>query len=59
MFGLFKRKSKREKLEERFKKLMQEWHELSSVNRAASDKKYAEAQDIAKLINALKHETAS
>jgi hypothetical protein len=48
MLGLFKRKSKLEKLEEKFKKLMREWHALSSVNRAASDSKYAEAQNIAK-----------
>ncbi|GGD07240.1 Lacal_2735 family protein [Hyunsoonleella pacifica] len=59
MFGLFKRKSKKEKLEEQFKKLMQEWHRLSSINRSESDKKYAEAQDIAKLINELKHEEAA
>jgi archaellum component FlaC len=59
MFGLFKRKSKLEKLEEKFKKLMSEWHALSSINRAASDKKYAEAQDIAKLISQLKHEEAA
>ncbi len=58
MFSLFKRKSKREKLEEKFKKLMQEWHELSSINRSASDKKYAEAQEIAKILNDMKHEAA-
>ncbi|WP_298343816.1 Lacal_2735 family protein [uncultured Algibacter sp.] len=59
MLGLFKRKSKLEKLEEKFKKLMREWHALSSVNRAASDSKYAEAQNIAKLISKLKHEEAA
>ena len=58
MFGLFKRKSKLEKLEEKFKKLMSEWHALSSINRAASDKKYAEAQEIAKALNDMKHEAA-
>lgn len=58
MFRFFKRKSKREKLEKKFKKLMQEWHELSSVNRAASDSKYAEAQKIAKILNSTKHEAA-
>ncbi|MGC6429470.1 MAG: Lacal_2735 family protein [Jejuia sp.] len=58
MFSFFKKKSKKEKLEEKFKKLMQEWHELSSVNRAASDKKYAEAQEIAKLLNDMKDEAA-
>jgi hypothetical protein len=58
MFGLFKRKSQKEKLEEKFKKLMQEWHELSSINRSASDKKFAEAQNIAKILNELNNEAA-
>ena len=54
MFGLFKKKTKIEKLEEKFNKLMSEWHKLSSINRSKSDKKYAEAQDIAKQIDILK-----
>ncbi|SFD20810.1 Lacal_2735 family protein [Algibacter pectinivorans] len=58
MFGLFKKKSKKEKLEDQFKKLMKEWHTLSSINRAASDEKYAKAQEIAKQINMLKNEAA-
>ena len=58
MFSFFKKKSEKERLEEKFKKLMQEWHELSSINRAASDKKYAEAQEIAKVLNDMKHEAA-
>ncbi len=58
MFGLFKKKSEKEKLEEKFKKLMQDWHKLSSINRAASDQKYVEAQIIAEQINALKNEAA-
>ncbi|MDG1729807.1 MAG: Lacal_2735 family protein [Algibacter sp.] len=58
MFGLLKKKSKIEKLEKRFKKLMQEWHTLSSVNRSASDEKYAEAQIIAQQINMLKSKAA-
>lgn len=58
MFGIFKKKSKKEKLEEKFKKLMQEWHELSSINRSASDQKFAEAQDIAKMLNDLNNEAA-
>ncbi|XMO85527.1 Lacal_2735 family protein [Algibacter sp. AS12] len=58
MFGLFKKKSKKEKLEDKFKKLMNEWHSLSSINRSASDDKYAEAQEIAKQINLLKNEAA-
>ncbi|MFY0712750.1 Lacal_2735 family protein [Seonamhaeicola sp. NFXS20] len=56
MFSFFKRKSKKEKLEIKFKKLMQEWHQLSSVNRAASDEKFAKAQLIAAQIKSLKHE---
>ncbi|PWH82762.1 hypothetical protein DIS18_11045 [Algibacter marinivivus] len=58
MFGLFKKKSKLEKLEDKFKKLMKEWHELSTINRSASDEKYAEAQIIAEQINALRNEAA-
>ena len=42
MFGLFK--TKEEKLQSKYKKLMSEWHALSSINRAKSDAKYAEAQ---------------
>ena len=58
MFGLFKKKSKKEKLEAKFKKLMQEWHELSTINRSASDQKYVVAQLVAEQINALKNEVA-
>lgn len=58
MFSFFKKKSQKEKLEEKFKKLMQEWHELSSINRAASDEKYAEAQEIAKILNNINNEAA-
>ncbi|MDC0371769.1 Lacal_2735 family protein [Flavobacteriaceae bacterium] len=46
MFGLFKRKTETEKLQNRYKKLMAEWHDLSSIDRSASDAKYAEAQKV-------------
>tara|TARA_R110001583_G_scaffold191276_1_gene356289 strand:- start:248 stop:421 length:174 start_codon:yes stop_codon:yes gene_type:complete len=46
MFGLFKTKSKAEKLQLEYEALMKEWHRLSSINRSESDKKYSEAQDI-------------
>lgn len=46
MFRLFKKKSEIEKLQEKYESLMKEWHALSSVNRAKSDEKYAEAQNI-------------
>lgn len=53
MFGLFKRKTAVEKLQDQYKKLMAEWHELSSTDRAASDAKYAEAQQILEEIDNL------
>ena len=46
MFGLFKNKSEVEKLNDKYKSLMKEWHELSSINRSESDKKYAEAEAV-------------
>ena len=54
MFGLFKKKTEVEKLQEKFSKLMEESHKLSTINRSESDKKYAEADEIAKQIEALK-----
>ncbi|WP_353778607.1 Lacal_2735 family protein [Winogradskyella sp. 3972H.M.0a.05] len=53
MFGLFKKQSDAEKLQKRYEKLMSEWHKLSTINRAESDKKYAEAEDVLKQIEAL------
>jgi predicted transcriptional regulator YdeE len=46
MFKLFKKKTAVEKLQNRYKKLMSEWHDLSSTDRAASDEKYAQAQEV-------------
>lgn len=46
MFGLFKKKSEADKLQDKYNSLMKQWHALSSTNRAESDKKYAEAQEI-------------
>lgn len=54
MFGLFKKKTEVEKLQSKYEALMKEWHTLSTINRSESDKKYAEAEEIAKLIDALK-----
>lgn len=53
MFGLFKRKTPIEKLQDQYKKLMAEWHELSSTDKAASDAKYAEAQQVLEEIDKL------
>lgn len=43
MFGIFKKKSMYDKLSKQYQKLMQEAFDLSTVNRKASDEKYAEA----------------
>lgn len=53
MFGLFKKKSETDKLQETYNSLMKDWHALSSTNRAQSDKKYAEAQEIMNKIESL------
>ena len=53
MFGLFKKKREKEKLQDRYKKLMEEAYKLQSVNRSQSDEKYAEADAILKQIDAL------
>jgi hypothetical protein len=53
MFGLFKKKSKKEKLNEQYKKLMEESYRLSHSDRKASDLKRAEAEEILKEIDAL------
>lgn len=56
MFGLFKKKSEQEILEKKYKKLMSQWHELSTVNRSESDKKYAEAEEVLKKLETLKNQ---
>ncbi|MFY0605042.1 MAG: Lacal_2735 family protein [Flavobacteriaceae bacterium] len=53
MFGLFKSKTQKEKLQIQYKKLMKEGYDLQSVNRRASDAKYKEAQDILDQIETL------
>lgn len=54
MFNLFRKKTEIEKLETTFRKLMREWHELSSINRKLSDEKYAMAQSLLPRIEQLK-----
>ena len=48
MFGLFKKKSEAEKIQEKYKKLMAEAHKLSTIDRAKSDAKFAEAEELIK-----------
>ncbi len=53
MFGLFKKKSEVEKLQEKYKKLMEEAFKLQSINRSDSDQKYLEADHLLKKIEDL------
>ncbi|MEM8893622.1 MAG: Lacal_2735 family protein [Bacteroidota bacterium] len=53
MLGLFKKKSEKEKLEEKYRKLIDESYKLSHTNRSASDQKAAEADAVLKQIEAL------
>jgi hypothetical protein len=48
MFGLFRKKSEKEKLMERYRRLLEEAHRLSSTDRRASDLKTAEAAELLK-----------
>ena len=57
MFGLFKKKSDIDKLQDSYKKLMEEAYKLQSINRSDSDKKYQDADDVLKKIEALQAKT--
>ena len=46
MFGLFNKKSEKEKLQEKYAKLLKEAHSLSTTNRKLSDTKVFEAEAI-------------
>jgi len=53
MFGLFKKKSEKEVLQQKYEKLLKESFQLSTVNRSQSDTKFAEAQAILQQIEKL------
>ncbi len=53
MFGLFKKKSPVDRLNDKYEKLLAQSHALSTSNRAESDKKFAEAQEVLKEIERL------
>ncbi len=53
MFGLFKKKSEKEKLQEAYKKLLEDAYKVSHSNRTESDRLLAEAEEIAKKIERL------
>lgn len=54
MFGLFKKKTEIEKLQESYSKMLADAHKLSHSNRTAADKLLAEAELIGKKIDQLK-----
>ncbi|MBT8263003.1 MAG: Lacal_2735 family protein [Bacteroidia bacterium] len=54
MFGIFKSKSERDKLQKRYEKLMSEAHQLSQTNRKAGDAKYQEAEQVMLQLEKLK-----
>ncbi len=58
MFGLFKKKSPEEQLRAQYQQLMKEAFELSTVNRAASDQKHAEAEAVMSQLEALQKNAA-
>ena len=54
MFGLFKKKSEKDKLYEQYQKLTKEAYNLSTSNRKLSDQKAYEAEEIMKKLEKLK-----
>ena len=54
MFGLFKKKTEKEKLYDQYQKLQSEAYRLSTTNRKLSDQKMYEAEEIMKKLEALK-----
>lgn len=53
MFGLFRKKTEKEKMEARYYELIKKSYDLSHTNRADSDKVAAEAADLLKQIDSL------
>ncbi|GGZ69877.1 Lacal_2735 family protein [Algibacter mikhailovii] len=53
MFGLFKKKSEKDKLYAQYKTLTKEAHKFSTINRKLSDQKTYEAEEIMKKIESL------
>ena len=53
MFGLFKKKTEKEKLEEKYATLLKEAYVLSTSNRKKSDQKTFEAEEVMKQIEKL------
>jgi len=54
MFGLFKKKSEKEKLQVQYENLLKEAHSLSTTNRKMSDQKAYEAEEVMKQLEKLR-----
>ena len=54
MFGIFKKKTEKEKLQETYNKLLKEAYEASHSNRTLADKIMTEAEEFGKKIDLLK-----
>ena len=57
MFGIFKKKSKLEVLQKKYEQLLKKSHQLSKINRSASDKKIVEAELVLKEMDLLRKNT--
>lgn len=55
MFGLFRKRSPADKLEKRYRILLEEAHRLGTSDRKASDLKRAEAEDVLRQLEALRN----
>jgi hypothetical protein len=53
MFGLFKKKTEKEKLQAEYEKLLKKSYDLSTVNRTESDKIAAQADELARKIEGM------
>ena len=58
MFGLFKKKTEIEKLQAEYERLLKKSFELSTVNRAESDKIATKADEIGRRIDAMERAKA-
>ena len=54
MFGIFKKKTKIEKLEIKYKALLKEAYDMSKTSRSKSDQKTFEAEEVSKQMEILK-----
>jgi hypothetical protein len=52
--NLFKRKTRKEKLEKRYKQKLSEAHKMSTINRSKADQLIFEAEEIRKEMEGLK-----